>query len=59
MLTLDEGIIGTLWLGREQIQALAERLRSPLVLDSIDQWIDGRRLPLDSVRQLAPGTPAI
>jgi 8-oxo-dGTP pyrophosphatase MutT (NUDIX family) len=59
LLTLDEGIIGTLWLGREQIQALAERLRSPLVLDSIDQWIDGRRLPLDSVRQLAPGTPAI
>lgn len=56
---LDDGILGTLWLGREQILAMAGQMRSPLVLDSIDEWIAGRRLPLDCVRRLAPGTPSI
>lgn len=51
--TLDAGIVRALWLGRDELAAAAGRLRSPLVLDSIDAWIDGRRLPLDTVRHLS------
>jgi len=49
---LDEGIIGPHWLYRDQIEALGDRLRSPLVLESIDAWLAGRRLPLDTVTSL-------
>jgi 8-oxo-dGTP pyrophosphatase MutT (NUDIX family) len=47
---LDTGILQALWLTREEIRAAAAKLRSPLVLASIDDWLAGRRLPLDSVR---------
>lgn len=55
---LDTGILGTHWLARDDIAALGERLRSPLIVHSIDEWIGGRRLPLDAVRQLAVGSHA-
>lgn len=55
---LDEGIRRALWLRRDEIEALGHRLRSPLVLASIDAWLDGRRLPLDSVASLLPGPTA-
>ena len=35
-------------------QALGPRLRSPLILDTIDAWLDGRRYPLDAVASLLP-----
>ncbi len=44
---LDEGIIGPLWLSREELAAEPERLRSPLVLRCIDDYLAGRRYPLD------------
>jgi len=47
---LDHGILRALWLDRDEIAAAGERLRSPMVLASVDDWIDGRRLPLDAVR---------
>ena len=47
---LDEGIVRALWLGRDRIAAETARLRSPMVLASIDDWLAGRRLPLDAVR---------
>ncbi len=56
---LDRGILRALWMDRDEIVAAADRLRSPLILHSIDQWLAGRRLPLDSICQLAPGTPSI
>lgn len=46
---LDEGIVRALWLTRDEIAAAAARLRSPMVLASIDDWLGGRRLPLDAV----------
>jgi 8-oxo-dGTP pyrophosphatase MutT (NUDIX family) len=46
---LDQGIVGTHWLGREQMLARESRLRSPLVLRCLDDYLAGRRLPLDSV----------
>ncbi|WP_372749714.1 NUDIX hydrolase [Litorivivens sp.] len=47
--TLDEGIIQTLWLSRNQLQARAGDLRSHLVLATIDQYLAGHRYPLDLI----------
>ncbi|MGE7136167.1 NUDIX hydrolase [Luteibacter sp. NPDC031894] len=55
---LDEGIHRALWLRRDEIEALGTRLRTPLVLHAIDAWLDGRRLPLDTVSSLLPGASA-
>ncbi|MBD8873888.1 NUDIX hydrolase [Rhodanobacter sp. DHB23] len=46
---LDTGIRRALWLDRAEIAALGERLRSPLVLASIDAWLAGARFPLDAL----------
>lgn len=46
---LDTGIRRAVWLTRGEIAALADRLRSPLVLLSIDAWLAGQRLPLESL----------
>jgi len=55
---LDTGIVRALWLTRAEIAALGPRLRSPLVLLSIDAWLAGRRLPLDTLGWLPEGQPA-
>jgi 8-oxo-dGTP pyrophosphatase MutT (NUDIX family) len=52
---LDTDINRALWLTRAEIVALGERLRSPLVLLSIDAWLAGRRLPLDALGYLPDG----
>jgi ADP-ribose pyrophosphatase YjhB (NUDIX family) len=52
---LDTGIRRALWLSRAEIAALGDRLRSPLVLLSIDAWLAGQRLPLASLSYL-PGS---
>ncbi|HHJ13895.1 MAG TPA: NUDIX hydrolase [Gammaproteobacteria bacterium] len=44
---LDQGIIAARWLDRDEILALGPRLRSPLVLRSIDDYLAGRRYPLE------------
>jgi ADP-ribose pyrophosphatase YjhB (NUDIX family) len=49
---LDTGILRALWLTRDEIAAAAERLRSPMVLAGVDDWLGGRRLPLDAIRWL-------
>ena len=47
-----------LWLSRDEIAALGDRLRSPLVLQSIDAWLAGSRLPLDTLHWLPdPASP--
>ena len=51
---LDDGIRRALWLTRAEIAALGDRLRSPLVLLSIDAWLAGRRLPLGTLESLLP-----
>ncbi|MFT3792891.1 MAG: NUDIX hydrolase [Rudaea sp.] len=52
---LDEGIVRALWLTREEIAAQPQRHRSPMVLGNIDDWLAGRRFPLDAVRSLLAG----
>lgn len=49
---LDKGIRRALWMTRAEIAALGERLRSPLVLLSVDAWLAGRRYPLDALSSL-------
>ena len=51
---LDVGVRRALWLTRGEIASLGERLRSPMVLMSIDAWLAGQRLPLSVVRSLMP-----
>lgn len=52
---LDNGIRRALWLTRAEIAALGERLRSPMVLLSIDAWLAGQRLPLSTLDSLLAG----
>ena len=49
---LDTGIQRALWLTRSEIATLGDRLRSPLVLMSIDAWLAGQRLPLNALGYL-------
>lgn len=49
---LDTGIRRALWLSRPEIVELGARLRSPMVLLSIDGWLAGRRFPLDVLSSL-------
>jgi 8-oxo-dGTP pyrophosphatase MutT (NUDIX family) len=48
-LPLDAGIVRTHWLTRGELVARSARLRSPLVIRCIDDYLAGQRLPLDSV----------
>jgi 8-oxo-dGTP pyrophosphatase MutT (NUDIX family) len=51
---LDRGIVRTHWLSRAELIERAPRLRSPLVLRCVDDYLSGRRLPLDAVASLDP-----
>lgn len=55
---LDSDIRRTLWLTRDEIAALGDRLRSPMILQSIDLWLGGQRLPLDTLSCLPEGQPS-
>jgi 8-oxo-dGTP pyrophosphatase MutT (NUDIX family) len=46
---LDTGIVRALWMTHEQLLAQPHRHRSPLVLRCIDDYLQGRRQPLESV----------
>jgi len=49
---LDDGIVRTLWLSREELVKRREQLRSPMVLRGIDDYLAGTRLPLDVVSHI-------
>jgi 8-oxo-dGTP pyrophosphatase MutT (NUDIX family) len=49
---LDTGIVTTHWLTRAQLQEREMRLRSPLVLRCVDDYLRGHRMPLEEVAQL-------
>jgi 8-oxo-dGTP pyrophosphatase MutT (NUDIX family) len=48
--SLDTGIVATHWLSRDQIAAESHRLRSPLVLLSVDEYLSGQRHPLSLLK---------
>ena len=47
---LDDGIVATHWLTRDEIAAQQHRLRSPLVLISVDEYLSGQRYPLSLIK---------
>lgn len=47
---LDTGILRTLWLTPEEIAKSRERHRSPLVWRCVEDYLAGRRFPLDIIR---------
>ena len=50
---LDEGIIAAHWLTLDEIQARQASHRSPMLMRCIDDWLSGRRYPLDLLVQFA------
>jgi 8-oxo-dGTP pyrophosphatase MutT (NUDIX family) len=51
-LPLDIGIVRAVWMSHEQILAQPARLRSPLVLRCLDDFLRGSRQPLETVASL-------
>ncbi len=49
---LDEGIHRTIWMTRDEMLSARERLRSPMVLQAIDDYLAGTRYPLDIIKKL-------
>lgn len=43
---LDEGILRTVWMTRDEMLACEDKHRSPLVLRCVDDYLSGRRTPL-------------
>jgi len=46
-LTLDDGILHAVWMSRDELITRQQNLRSPMVIDCIDDYIAGKRYPLD------------
>lgn len=46
---LDTGIRRVLWLSRDDLAAQPQRHRSPMVMRAVDDYLAGRRLPLDFI----------
>jgi 8-oxo-dGTP pyrophosphatase MutT (NUDIX family) len=44
---LDTGIVAAHWLTPDEIQARQSRLRGPLVMKSLNDYLQGRRYPLE------------
>ena len=45
---LDHGIVGTHWLSQADLQEREQRLRSPLVLRCIEDYLAGEQRPLQA-----------
>ena len=50
---LDTGIRRVLWLSRDDLVAQPTRHRSPMVIRAVDDYLAGRRLPLDFITCLS------
>jgi 8-oxo-dGTP pyrophosphatase MutT (NUDIX family) len=46
---LDEGIIRAMWLTADELRASSTRHRTPLVMKCVDDYLAGRRVPLDFI----------
>jgi len=43
---LDEGILQALWMSKDELQA-SNKLRSPMVMQNIEDYLSGQRYPLE------------
>ena len=50
---LDDGIEDVVWLSRDELMDNNHRLRSPMVLRTIDDYLEGRRYSLDILEHIA------
>ena len=55
---LDDGIVAVHWLSRPQLLSRQRQLRSPMVLRCLDDYLAGRRYPLDCLTYLDSGALA-
>ena len=46
---LDDGIEGTIWMTYEEMQAASDRMRSELVIQSVEQYRQGHKYSLDMI----------
>ena len=46
---LDEGIIRAVWMSPDEIRASQERHRSPLILRCVEDYLAGKRYPLELI----------
>ncbi len=46
---LDDGIVRAMWLTVDELRACAARHRTPLVMKCVDDYLSGRRVPLDFI----------
>lgn len=49
---LDQGILGAVWMTRDEIAASSARHRGPAVLRCVDDYLRGQRYPLDAIAHL-------
>ena len=49
---LDQPVEGILWMSREDLSQVGERLRSPMVLRCVDDFLAGRVYPLEVLQDL-------
>jgi ADP-ribose pyrophosphatase YjhB (NUDIX family) len=50
---LDAGIVRAVWMTLDEVRASADRHRSPLILQCIEDWLAGQRHPLALVHHCA------
>ena len=50
---LDDGIIAAHWLAADEIRARAQQHRSPMIQRGIDDWLAGKRYPLELLTHYA------
>lgn len=44
---LDDGIVRALWLTRDELLAEPDKIRSPMVITCIDDYLSGKKYPLE------------
>lgn len=47
---LDDGIVAVVWMTPDELRACSSRHRSPLVMQCVEDYLVGRRFPLDLLR---------
>ena len=58
-LALDPDSARTLWMSADELRAASARHRTPLVMQCVDDYLAGRRVPLDFVHTHATGPRAM
>jgi 8-oxo-dGTP pyrophosphatase MutT (NUDIX family) len=46
---LDDGIVRAVWLTIEEMRAQSAKMRSPLVIEVVNQYLSGQRYPLSMI----------